>query len=283
MHGTKSLAIASVLIPAHNESAVIKRCLDALLTGFDPDELEVVVACNGCTDGTADIVRTTWPAVHVLEIDQASKPAALRAADEMLRTFPRIYLDADVILPAASARLLIKSLQTGSRAVASPRHRYDTSRSSGLVRSYYRARERVQSATNSIWGGVYGLSEAGRSRFATFPDVIADDLFVGKWFDPAEIGIIDAGPAVITAPRRARDLVHVSRRRRQGNAEIRALPDGPSSTASSTIRSLLATASSGFAAAIDAVVFLTFAIVIRISVSVSPPKQWLIDQSSRAE
>ena len=76
--------IGSVVIPAHNEATTIRRCHDALLAGFAPGELDVAVSCNGCTDGTADIVRSSWPAVQVIEVTKASKPAALRAADEAL-------------------------------------------------------------------------------------------------------------------------------------------------------------------------------------------------------
>ena len=88
MKPVPSFPIGSVVIPAHNEAAVIRRCLDALLTGVAPSELDVVVACNGCTDDTANIVRSSWPAVRVIEVAQAAKPAALRAADEVLSVFP---------------------------------------------------------------------------------------------------------------------------------------------------------------------------------------------------
>jgi len=284
MQSAPPYPIGSVVIPAHNEAAVIRRCLDALLVGFAPNELDVVVACNGCTDDTAGIVRSRWPAVRVIEIARASKPSALRAADEMLNTFPRIYLDADVILPAASARLLIGSLQPGGSAVAArPRCSYDVSRSDALVRSYFRSLARVQSATNSIWGPVYGLSKAGRARFTVYPDIIADDLFADQWFEPSEIVIVDNTLATITAPLRLRDLIHISCRRRKGNAQIRALPNGPESTASSTVRSLLSTVTSGPGAALDTLVYLALAIIVRVSTSVSPPADWSRDESSRSE
>jgi hypothetical protein len=278
-----SFPIGSVAIPAHNEAAVILRCLDALLYGCAPGELDVVVVCNGCTDNTAGIVRSTWPSVRLVEIPQASKPAALRAADEILVAFPRIYLDADVTLSIESARLLIQSLETGSTVAARPRYIYDTSCSDALVRSYYRALARVQSHRNSLWGGVYGLSQAGRSRFSIFPDLIADDLFADQWFKPSEIEIVDAAPAVITVARRFRDLLHVVRRRRKGNADISSLPGGPPSTSSSTVRALLPTALSGPGAAVDTLFFFAFAIAVRISVAVSPPTGWSRDESSRPE
>ena len=284
MASASSFPIGSVAIPAHNEAAVIRRCLDALLDGFAPGELDVVVVCNGCTDDTADIVRSTWPSVRLIEITQASKPAALRAADEILVTFPRIYLDADVTLSATSARLLIESLRSSSTMAARPRYIYDTSCSDVLVRSYYRALARVQAGRDSLWGGVYGLSRAGRSRFSTFPDLIADDLFADQWFAPSEIQIVDAEPpAIITVQRRIRDLLHVVRRRRKGNVDIYSLSDGPPSTSSSTVRTLLSTAASGPKAAVDSLFFFAFAILVRISVAVSPPAGWSRDESSRPE
>ena len=39
--------LGSVVIPAHNESTAIRRCLDALFAGLAPGELDVVVVCNG--------------------------------------------------------------------------------------------------------------------------------------------------------------------------------------------------------------------------------------------
>jgi glycosyltransferase involved in cell wall biosynthesis len=275
--------IGSVVIPAHNEAAVIQRCLDALLSGLTPGELDVVVVCNGCSDNTGDIVRSSWPSVRVIEVPQASKPAALRAADEVLSIFPRIYLDADVILPAVSARLMIESLRCGSAIAVRPRFSYDTSRSRPLVRSYYRARERVQSAKKSIWGGVYALSQAGRQRFAMYPDLVADDVFANQWFDPSEIEIVDSAPAIVTVPRRFRDLIRVARRRYKGNADIRSLPEGPRSTTASTIYSLLRTATRGLCEAADTLVFMAFATIVRISIAVSPPVGWSRDESSRTE
>ena len=56
----------SVVIPAHDEEAVVGRCLAALLDGARPGELDVVVVCNGCTDATADIARGFGRGVRVV-------------------------------------------------------------------------------------------------------------------------------------------------------------------------------------------------------------------------
>src|SRR5262249_5142571 len=96
-HVKNARPLGSVLIPAHNEAAVIERCLKTLFEGTEPGELEVAVVCNGCRDATADLARAFGQAVTVIELEEGSKPAALRAGDRCLRTFPRLYLDADVV------------------------------------------------------------------------------------------------------------------------------------------------------------------------------------------
>ncbi len=71
--------LGSVVIPAHDEAAVIGRCLDALFTGFEPGELDVVVVCNGCTDDTASAARASGHPVRVVELRarlQARRAAA---------------------------------------------------------------------------------------------------------------------------------------------------------------------------------------------------------------
>jgi hypothetical protein len=117
-----------------------------------------------------------------------------------------------------------------------------------------------------------------------FPDLIADDLFVDQLFRPAEIEIVDVEePAVITVPRGIRDLFRVVRRRRKGNTDLSSLPEDSETTTSSTVATLLSAARSGPGAAIDALFFFTFAVIVRISVVVSPPAGWSRDDSSRSE
>ena len=192
---------ASIVIPAHNEGGVIRRCLDALFTGVDPGELDVVVACNGCRDDTAALARSSGHPVRVLELDAASKAAALRAGDDAALTFPRLYLDADVVLLGSSVRRVVDRLNEGAVA-ARPPVRYDSSRSTAPVRSYYRARSRMPAVLRSLWGaGVYGLSAAARGRFDAFPDIVSDDLWIDRQFDPDEVEIVDCDPVVVAVPR----------------------------------------------------------------------------------
>lgn len=282
---TASARLGSVVIPAHNEAAVISRCLDALFADFRPDELDVVVACNGCTDGTADIVRSSGHPVRVIEAATASKSAALRAAEELVTAFPRLYLDADVILTGASARRVLECLRAGSALAARPPVVYDTTGSGMLVRRYYRARASVPAVQSSLWGaGVYGLSKIGRARFGSFPNVIADDLFVDQQFHRSEVEIVSAPPVIVRVPRRTADLIRILRRTYQGNSENSTLasrPAGQSATTPSTLRALARLASAGPTRAVDATTYLALAALARLTLAIATPTAWERDNGSR--
>lgn len=280
------LPIGSVVIPAHNEAAVIIRCLGALLAGFRPGELEVVVACNGCTDGTAGIVRSGGYPVRVVEIAAASKAAALRAGEAAVTAFPRLYLDADVVLPSVSARCVLDCLRSGPVPAARPPISYDAREAVPIVRSYYRARSEVPAVLGSLWGaGVYGLSAAGRSRFGPFPDLTSDDLFVDQHFQRAEIAVVDAPPVVVSTPRRTGDLLRILRRTYHGNAENRRARAGAVEmapvTTRSTLRDLARLSRTGPVRLVDVGAYVLLTVLARGSLAVVPPVRWARDDSSR--
>ncbi len=90
--------MTTVIIPAHNEESEIARCLSALRPAERPAELQVVVICNGCSDATA-AVANSFENVSVIETGASSKTAALNLGDRAARSYPRVYLDADIELP----------------------------------------------------------------------------------------------------------------------------------------------------------------------------------------
>lgn len=279
--------LGSIVIPAHNEATVIRRCLDSLFDGLDPARVEVVVSCNGCTDSTASTARASGHPVTVVETDVASKIVALRAGDRAVESFPRIYLDADVVLTGSAAEQLFARLDGSAALAARPPIHYAVELASWPVRAYYRARTRVPAVMNSLWGaGVYGLSQEGRSRFGEFPDVVADDLFIDGLFAPDETEIVDTSPVIVNVPRRVRPLLNILRRTSRGNAEA----DGatgtdatrhPQMAASTVAREVLATGRDSRSAAFDAIIYLTLAAFARVLVLVRPAHRWERDDSSR--
>lgn len=206
----------SVILPAHNEDAVIARGLRAIVTSAAPGELEVIVACNGCTDRTAEIARGFGPPVRVIEIAQASKVAALNAADELATGFPRFYVDADVVLDLASIRSMARVLERGDALLAAPALRMDLSHTTWPVRAYYRVWTSLPYNQVMVGTGAYGLSRAGRARFERFPDLIADDGFVRFSFTAGERVRVEEASSWVVPPRTLSGLIRIKTRTRLG-------------------------------------------------------------------
>lgn len=220
-HVSDRSAAAPVIIPAHDEAAVIAETLRVLLLDAQPGELDVVVVCNGCTDETADVVRSVAPDVTVIETPLASKVHALNLGDEAVRGFPRVYLDGDVRIDTSSVRRLIVAIERGCLA-ASPMLVVDTARSSWPVRSYHKIWVRLPTIANGLAGrGVYVLSERARRSFDRFPDVDNDDQFVHRRFASGASLSVAGARAVVTAPATTRALVHRKVRVFAGNSVLR--------------------------------------------------------------
>jgi glycosyltransferase involved in cell wall biosynthesis len=230
-------ARCAVVVPAHDEEAVVAARLRSLTEHLHPGEADVVVVANGCSDATAARAGAV-PGVRVLEVARASKTGALNAGDAATSAFPRVYLDADVELTGEALRRLVAALATDRPLVAAPRPRFDVSRSSWGVRSYYAAFTRLPYVQHQLVGlGVYGLSEAGHARLGSFPEVTADDLFVQRLFAADERVVVDA-EFVVSAPRTLRALLAVRRRVARGNRQL-ATEHGQRPTAPGTGAALL--------------------------------------------
>ncbi|WP_322748139.1 MULTISPECIES: glycosyltransferase family 2 protein [unclassified Frankia] len=178
-------APVSVVIPAHNEQAVIDRCLRALRTGAPAGALDIVVVCNGCTDRTAELARAAG--ARVVETPRPGKAGALNLGDAAVTSFPRFYVDADVVVRGDVLLKTADLLRTDAAMAAAPRLAVDLTGVSWPVRSFYRLWMRQPFVGDGhVGSGVVGLNEAGRGRFEHFPEIIADDLFLYTLFSADE-------------------------------------------------------------------------------------------------
>lgn len=269
----------AVIVPAYNEATVIERTLAPLGRAAAEGYFELVVVCNGCTDGTAAVARTI-PGVHVVELPEGSKPAALNTGDRVASLWPRLYLDADIRISAATVLDVLDRLARGDVLAARPASRYDFEDANPLVRSYYRARQRVRRKP-VLWGaGAYGLTEAGHTRFGSFPDLTGDDLFVDDRFGPDEKIVVETEPAVVTTPTDIGSLLAILRRSQRGVTEAgtddgRTGRTGPA-TARAVVRSIRGPGSTA-----DALVYITLALMARWGAR-RRTVGWERDESSRA-
>ena len=212
----------SIVIAAHDEEHVIGRNLDALLAAHSGAPLEIVVSANGCRDRTVDLA--TRPGVVVIDRPEKGKAAALNAGDRVATGFPRIYLDADIIVPPGGVAALAARLAETPLALAVvPRRRLDTEGRPWPVRAYFSINEKLPAFRNGLFGrGMIALSEQGRARFDEFPAMIADDLFLDAQFTDAEKTEVSNVEVVVAVPFTTRDLVRRLVRVRRGNAHMRA-------------------------------------------------------------
>lgn len=198
------------MIPAHNEARVIGRLLDSLLADSAEDEIDIVVVCNGCTDDTARIAAERGPRVRVVEIPVPSKHAALRAGDDHALGFPRLYVDADVVVTGAGVRALSGPLtdDTSGILATAPERRVPLSACAWRVRAYYQVWQRLPAVREGLFGrGVIAVSKAGHARIAALPPVMADDLAASLAFTPMERLVVGAAEVVVQPPRTWRDLI----------------------------------------------------------------------------
>ena len=112
-----------ILVPAHNEEAIIGRALESFRSlDYPPDQFQVHVVADNCTDGTVDIVRRFGYSAH-MRIDSAApgKGPALNWLYDRLREDGTpfdtvVIIDADTTVHADFLRCMAAALDGGARA-----------------------------------------------------------------------------------------------------------------------------------------------------------------------
>jgi glycosyltransferase involved in cell wall biosynthesis len=181
--------------------------------------------CNGCSDNTPEIARAYGDPVRVIETEVPSKTHALNLGDASARGFPRIYMDADVVLSPNAVRDVAEPLEKDLFLAAAPRP-VDVflPETTWGVRAYYRfwgALPYIQEGM--IAAGVYALSRRGRERFGAFPDLIADDGYVRLQFAAHERTQVDGATSSVFAPTSLSQLLKIRTRSRLGFLQLRRL------------------------------------------------------------
>lgn len=213
-------SMLSVIIPAHNEEAVIRRTLSALLQTADAGEFEVIVVCNGCSDRTAELASSSFSDVVVVELEAASKTAAINAGFSRARGNVVLLLDADIELRTPAARALAEAVREPGVEVAIGHMDVDTEGASLVVRSFYRVWMEHPYLRNGKFAAAIALSRAGLGRIGTMPSVTADDTYLRRLFPVDCVALVESVRFRVRAPRTVAALVRVRSRSYRGNRQL---------------------------------------------------------------
>jgi hypothetical protein len=133
------------------------------------------------------------------------------AGDRAARSFPRVYVDADVELGLEDVVALGEALGRPGTLAGGPARELAMAGRPWLVRWYYDIWARLPEVRSGLFGrGVIGVSEAGHARLNSLPPLLADDLAASLVFTPDERVIVPGARVIVHTPR----TVGVQMRRR---------------------------------------------------------------------
>ena len=282
----------TLIIPAHNEEAVIGRCIKTALSGaLSAGSFEIIVAANGCIDRTVEVAREVAPHAKIIDLPVGSKTGAINAANREASFFPRIYLDADVECEYRSLVALAAELSKPGVMVAAPAIRLELGHCNWFVKSYYAAWMKQPYAKAGKGGaGCYGLSQDALAAVSEFPDIIGDDIWIHTRFPDQQKRLVTRdsdGSAVFSTvrpPATALQQVKVEARRMIGNADVKLNHPSPYFILANKDGGLLGSLRSG-ASPVDLMVFYAVKVLVRIELRLSTLRgsasNWTRDLSSR--
>lgn len=274
-------ARVSLIIPAHNESAVIGRCLAQIQQSTHAMDLEIIVVCNGCSDNTAEVARAAAPTAIVLDLEQAGKVHALNAGVEAATGNVYAFLDSDLQIEGRDVLALCRKLLAADMMGACGRMHLSTVGSAWIVRKYYQAWQLGPYFNTGKFGGFFALQKDVVARLFPLPEMTSDDEYIRRIIAPDQILFDPEICFTAQAPTSLRALMAVRRRVLRGNRQLRA--HGMASPGMSTSRELLRKASGQPSLWPAIAVFVAVSVWVRLQSTrqKSTAVRWERDETSR--
>lgn len=174
----------SLLVAAHNEAGIIAaRIENALVMDYPADRREVVIATDGCSDGTAAVVRSYADrGVRLLEYpERQGKANVLNTSIPQLTGDVVILSDANTYTEPAAARRLARwfadprvGVVSGKLVLTDPA---GGSNADGVYWKYETFLKACESQLGALLGANGGLYAVRRSSFTPIPPgTIVDDF-----------------------------------------------------------------------------------------------------------
>jgi cellulose synthase/poly-beta-1,6-N-acetylglucosamine synthase-like glycosyltransferase len=173
----------SLIVAAHDEETVIgARVENALALDYPRELLEVIVACDGCADATAERARAAGADV-VLELPRGGKIRAQDAAVERARGEIVAFSDANASWEPGAARALVAAFADPDVGYACGQVRFvqeatgaDGGNQEGVYWSYELSVRALESRLSSITAGNGAIYATRRESYLVVDPIMGHDL-----------------------------------------------------------------------------------------------------------
>lgn len=175
----------SIIIAAHNEVEVIRDRIENLRAlDYPSDVLEIVIASDGSTDGTDEVVAGYADrGVRMVAPGRVGKGAALEAAVAESGGEILVFSDANSQYPLGAVRALVRPFADPSVGGVAGNQVYLPEGKSDATelgeRSYWdfdRLLKRSQSDAGSVTSGTGAIYAIRREHFGPIPEGVTDDM-----------------------------------------------------------------------------------------------------------
>ncbi len=180
---TAQLPSVSLIVAAHDEQSVIAAKVENALTlDYPRDLLELIVACDGCSDGTATRAREAGADV-VLELPRGGKIRAQDAAVRCARGEIVAFSDANALWAPDAAQALVSAFADPRVGYACGQVRFVQAASGtaatnqeGLYWRYEMAVRALESRLRSITAGNGAIYATRREAYLEVDPIMGHDL-----------------------------------------------------------------------------------------------------------
>ena len=177
----------SVLIAAYNEAHGIRQRIDNLFAqDYPADGLEVIIASDGSTDGTDQIVQSIDdPRVKVLSLPRQGKGAALNRAVQVASGEILVFSDANTVFAPGTLRALVRPFADPQVGGVAGNQVYLRDKTPSLTadgeRAYWsfdRLLKESQSRAGSVTSATGAIYAIRRQLYQPIPADAMDDFIV---------------------------------------------------------------------------------------------------------
>jgi cellulose synthase/poly-beta-1,6-N-acetylglucosamine synthase-like glycosyltransferase len=173
----------SLIVAAHDEqSVIVEKVENTLGLDYPRDRLELIVACDGCSDATAARAREAG-ADLVLELARGGKIRAQDAAVERARGEIVAFSDANALWRAGAARALVQAFDDPRVGYACGQVRFERAASGagapnqeGVYWRYELAVRGLESRLCSITAGNGAIYATRRASYIVVDPIMGHDL-----------------------------------------------------------------------------------------------------------